>query len=165
MSRAARPANDPGDPDDEIIACQRRARGDCGATPRSGAAPAADLTAKEITQQLYQATAESPLDFSGKNLEGLDLAGLAFKKAKLARTDLFGADLTGADLSGADLGGARLDRVTIISARFDGAKLAGVSLLAPDHSSNLDGFRPEEGTELRCERSQWGQDVRPLQRG
>ncbi len=67
----------------------------------------------------------------------LDLSGLDFKGAKLAASNLFGSDLSRADLSKADLKGARLDRVTIIGARFDGADLSDASFLRPSSFSTL----------------------------
>lgn len=105
---------------------------------------AADLTVRQITEQLYLAdTVASPVDFSGRDLGGLDLAGLAFKKARLSKTDLFGADLSGADLSGSDLTTARLDRTLIIRTRFDDAQLSGASLLRPNTRSGFD-YTPGE---------------------
>ena len=105
---------------------------------------AADLTARQVTQQLYQAdAAAAPVDFGGRDLGGLDLAGLAFKKARLAKSDLFGADLTGADLSDTDLTAARIDRALIIRTRFDGARLAGATLLRPNTRSGFD-YTPGE---------------------
>ena len=102
-----------------------------------GAAVSADFTARQLTEQMYAASAGSVPDFSGKDLSGLDLAGLDFKKATLTRANLFGADLTNADLSGANLSGALLDRVVLISTRLDGANLEGASLLRPSAFSTL----------------------------
>lgn len=114
---------------------------------------AADLTARQVVEQLYRADPAQPLDFSNQNLRGLDLAGLAFKKARLGNCDLFGADLSGADLRDVDLSAARLDRVVMIGTRFDGAKLQGASLLRPNTRSGFD-YAPGEtpsfaGADLR----------------
>ena len=104
-----------------------------------GARPsmAADMTARQVTQLLFQADEALPVDFSGLNLQNLDLARLNFKRAKLTNTDLFGSDLTGADLSGTDLKSARLDRVTLINSKFDGANLSGATILRPTSFSTL----------------------------
>ena len=104
---------------------------------------AADLTARQVTEQLYKAAPDSGIDFSGRNLEGLDLAGLGFKKARMAEADLFGADLSGADLTDVDLSKARLDRIIAIGTRFDRANLAGASLLRPTTTSSFEGSRGE----------------------
>ncbi|HKZ95592.1 MAG TPA: pentapeptide repeat-containing protein [Hyphomicrobiaceae bacterium] len=114
-------------------------------------AGAAELTARQITLQLFQASAASPVDFSGKNLQGLDLSGLDFKRARLSGSDLFGADLAGADLTGADLSAARLDRIVIIGARFDGANLAGASLLRPTTFSTLEARASEAPSFVACD--------------
>lgn len=106
-------------------------------------APAADLTARQVTEQLFRASDSAPLDFSKRDLAGLDLAGLRFKKARLAETNLFGADLSGADLSEADLRAAKLDRIVAIGARFDRANLAGASLLRPTTTTSFDAVRGE----------------------
>lgn len=104
---------------------------------------AADFTARQMTETLYQATESAPPDFSGRNLAGLDLAGLAFKKARLAEANLFGADLSGADLSGVDLRKAYLDRIVAIGTRFDRANLAGASVLRPTTTAALEPKRGE----------------------
>ena len=96
-----------------------------------GAVQAADLTAKDVTFSLFQAKLGKPIDFSGKNLAGLDLAGLDFKGARLTKVDLLGADLSDGVFKGSDLSGARLDRATITRADFSGAILEGVTILRP----------------------------------
>lgn len=95
-------------------------------------AHAADMTARQVTQLLFAASAGSTPDLSNKDLSGLDLSGLDFKKAKLDRVNLYGADLTGANLSGASLKSARLDRATLIGTDLSGADLTGASLLRPN---------------------------------
>lgn len=92
------------------------------------AATAGDLTARAVTEALFNAERSAPPDFSGKDLSKLDLSGLDFKGARLKGANLYGVDLTAADLSGSDLAGARLDRATAISADFSGADLSGVSM-------------------------------------
>lgn len=104
---------------------------------------AADFTARQVTEQLYKAETGTSVDFSGRNLEGLDLAGLGFKKARLSEANLFGADLSGADLSDVDLRSAKLDRIIAIGTRFDRANLAGASLLRPTTSTSFEGGRGE----------------------
>ena len=98
---------------------------------------AADLTAREVTQQFFKSKAGAPVDFSGKDLSNLDLAGLDFKHAILKRANLFGADLSAANLSGADLAGARLDRATLIGADFSGANMEGAIILKPSVFSSM----------------------------
>ena len=95
-------------------------------------------------------TRANPIDISHLNLRDLDMSGLNFKGAKLAGSDLFGADLTGANLSQRPTcSAARLDRVVIIGVRFDGANLAGASLLRPSAFSTLCGSA-QRGGELRA---------------
>ncbi|WP_295559469.1 pentapeptide repeat-containing protein [uncultured Hyphomicrobium sp.] len=106
-------------------------------------ADAADLTARQVTEELYKANDAAPLDFSKRDLAGLDLAGLHFKKAHMSGANLFGADLTGADLSDVDLRAAKLDRIVAIGARFDRANLAGASLLRPTTATSFEWNRSE----------------------
>lgn len=94
-------------------------------------AHAADVSAREVTLQLYRASADAPVDLSGHDLRFLDLAGLDFKAARLARSDLYGVDLTGARLSQTDLSGTRLDRAVLVKADLSGANLSGATLLRP----------------------------------
>lgn len=101
------------------------------------AAPAAEMTARDVTIRLRDAAAAAPANFSGKDLARLDLSNLDFRGAILSRSDLFGADLTGAVFQGSDLAGANLDRVTLIGANFDRARLDGASLLRPSAFSTL----------------------------
>lgn len=98
---------------------------------------AADMTARDVTRQLYQTPLGSRPNLSGQHLSRLDLAGLDFKMATLSKSNLFGADLSQANLTGADLSGANLDRVTLTSAQFNGANLTGASLLRPSAFSSL----------------------------
>src|SRR5262245_39890365 len=97
---------------------------------------AAELTARQITKQLYDAASQQ--DFGGKDLRDLDLSGLDFKGARLEGANLFGADLSKANLSGVNLHAAQLDRVIIIGARFDGANLSQASVLRPTAFSTLE---------------------------
>lgn len=113
------------------------------AAAASVSATAADLTARQVTEELYKASDAAPLDYSKRDLAGLDLAGLKFKKARLAETNLFGADLSGADLSDSDLRAAKLDRIVAIGARFDRANLAGASLLRPTTTTSFEWNRSE----------------------
>lgn len=103
----------------------------------SSALSAADMTARDVTKELFEARGDQPPNFSGRHLSRLDLTGLDFKKASLSNANLFGADLSQANLTGADLSGANLDRVTFTSARFTGANLKGASLLRPSAYSSL----------------------------
>ncbi|MFA6139317.1 MAG: pentapeptide repeat-containing protein [Hyphomicrobium sp.] len=98
---------------------------------------AADVTVRDLTSRLYHAERGSPLQLGGLDLRDLDLSGLDFKGATLAASNLFGSDLSRADLSKANLKGARLDRVTIIGTRFDGADLSDTSFLRPATFSTL----------------------------
>src|SRR5690606_21267500 len=104
---------------------------------------AADLTARQVTEELYRATDAAPLDFSKRNLAARDLAGLRFRTARLAEPDLYGADLTGAALSDVDLRAAKLARIIAINARFDRANLAGASLLRPTTTTSFETVRGE----------------------
>ena len=114
---------------------------------------AADLTVRDLTSRLYHAERGSPLQLGGLDLRDLDLSGLDFKGATLAASNLFGSDLSRADLSKADLKGARLDRVTIIGTRFDGADLSDTSFLRPSTFSTLAARQDEApsfaGADLR----------------
>jgi uncharacterized protein YjbI with pentapeptide repeats len=96
--------------------------------------PEAEMTAREITEQLYKAKAGERIDLSGRDLTYLDLATIDFKGASLARTDLYGTDFTGANLAG-----ATILRPTIYSdlsslladaPRFSGANLRGIKVQA-----------------------------------
>ena len=106
-------------------------------TASSSLAAGADMTARQVTEMLFQADVALPPDLSGLDLKNLDLAQLNFKRARLTNSDLFGSDLTGADLRGVDLKSARLDRVTLISSKFDGADLTGATILRPTSFSTL----------------------------
>lgn len=109
----------------------------CGFVVLAAPGLSADMTARQVTQLLFDADPALPPDLSGLDLRNLDLAALNFKKAKLAKADLFGSDLTGANLSGVNLKSARLDRVTLIKSRFDGANLTGATMLRPTSFSNM----------------------------
>ncbi len=61
-------------------------------------AHAADVTAREITEQLFRAA--GPVDLSGRDLEGLDLSLIDFKKSRLSKANMFGVNLTGSNLAG-----------------------------------------------------------------
>jgi uncharacterized protein YjbI with pentapeptide repeats len=103
----------------------------------------AELSARDVTSAFFQAQADKPVDFSGRNLRFLDLSGLDFKGAALAGADLFGADLTTSDLRGVNLAGVNLNRTTMIRADFTGANLSGASLMRPSVATTLD-FDPAE---------------------
>lgn len=90
---------------------------------------AADVSAHDVTQTLFRATAATPADYAGKDLSFLDLAGLDFKQANLAGTNLYGSDLTRARLVGSNLSNARLDRSSLSRADLSGANLKGATLL------------------------------------
>jgi uncharacterized protein YjbI with pentapeptide repeats len=92
-------------------------------------ATAADVTAREITDQLFRANDAAPVSFAGKNLSFLDLAGLRFKKADLSGVNLNGADLSASDLSGSNLAGANLDNTNLARANFSGANLKSATLM------------------------------------
>lgn len=95
----------------------------------TGAARAADFTAREVTGALFKAKPGRSPSLAGKDLARLDLSNLDFKGADLNGANLFGADLSGANLDGANLNGAVLDRATVVGAHFDNADLEGASLL------------------------------------
>lgn len=96
------------------------------------------LSAREVTERLFQATSEHPAALVGADLRGLDLSGLDFKRARLAGADLYGVDLTGADLSRIDLHGGNLDRATVSRANFSGADLRAVKMRMMAVSNGLD---------------------------
>ena len=100
--------------------------------------PDADLTVREITQQLFKAKPGERLDYAGHDLTYLDLSGLDFKQARLAGSDLYGTDFTGASLKGADVSYARLDRAVLIRADFSGADLRGASIYRPTVYSDME---------------------------
>ena len=106
--------------------------------------------------------AQQPLQLGGLDLRDLDLSGLDFKGATLAASNLFGSDLSRADLSKADLKGARLDRVTIIGTRFDGADLSDTSFLRPSTFSTLAAPLGEVAELRRCQPEPYA-PLRPLQ--
>lgn len=99
--------------------------------------PEADLTAREVTRQLFEAKPGERVNYAGHKLTYLDLSGLDFKQAKLTRSDLYGTDFTGASLKGADLSQARLDRAVLIRADFSGANLSGATIFRPTIYSDL----------------------------
>jgi uncharacterized protein YjbI with pentapeptide repeats len=99
--------------------------------------PDADFTARQITQQLFQARPGEKVDYAGRDLTYLDLSGLDFKQAKLARTDLYGVDFTGSDLKGADISFARLDRAVLIRTDMSGANLRGTTIFRPTVYTDL----------------------------
>lgn len=101
------------------------------------AAAEAKLTARDVTQRLFQLAPDARIDLGGQDLRQLDLSGLDFRRARLAGSDLFGADLVRSDLSGTDLHGARLDRAVIIGTDFSNADLSGATLLLPTAVSSL----------------------------
>ena len=96
-----------------------------------GRALAADLTARQVTEELFHRDASAaPVDFHGKDLSFLDLAGLDFHGAKLSGVNLYGADLSNASLRSANLAGSRLDASKLTRADLSNADLHGASLLA-----------------------------------
>src|SRR5690242_291649 len=103
-----------------------------------GLAYAADLTVRQVTQALVDASPDRPADFSHKDLSFLDLSGLDFKGADLAGANLYGADLSDADLSHARLAGATLDHTIIVRTNFSGADLSQASLYAPGAYSGVE---------------------------
>lgn len=92
---------------------------------------AADLTAREVTEILVEATPGSPADLTGRDLSFLDLGGLDFKAARLTDSTFYGADLTGANLAQADLARAVLDRAILVRADFSAANLRGALIRLP----------------------------------
>jgi len=96
------------------------------------------MSAREVTERLFQATSEQPATLMGADLRGLDLSGLDFKHARLAGADLYGVDLTGADLSRIDLHGGNLDRATVSRANFSGADLRSVTMRMMAVSNGLE---------------------------
>lgn len=106
--------------------------------PQSGEPADSKLTARDVTERLFQASPGSAPDLHELNLTRLDLAELDFKKANLARCDLYGADLSRANLNGVSLVGARLDRATITSADFSNADLTDARILRPTIFTTLE---------------------------
>jgi uncharacterized protein YjbI with pentapeptide repeats len=100
-----------------------------GAALFATGAVASDLTVREISLALAQATPDAPADFSDMDLGGLDLSDLDFRGANLAGANLTAADLTDADLSRSNLARARLDRAVVIRTKFIGADLSRTSLV------------------------------------
>ncbi len=101
------------------------------------AAQANDMTAREVTVKIFEATEGERADLSDMVLTLIDLSGLDFKKAILIGADLYGSDLSNANLSGTDLSSTRLDRATIIGADFSGANLTDATLLRPSTFSTV----------------------------
>lgn len=99
--------------------------------------PEADLSAKQITELLYRAKSDAPLDLSGRDLTYLDLSHLDFKKARLAHADLYGTDFTNANLKGSDLSWTRLDRAVLIRTNFSHSNLESATLFRPTIYSDL----------------------------
>lgn len=95
------------------------------------AAGAADFTARDVVHSLFQSKIGNPVDFSGRDLAGLDLAELDFRGARLSGVDFLGADLSGSVLKGSDMTGARLDRTTLTRTDFSEAILEKASILRP----------------------------------
>lgn len=93
-----------------------------------GAAAAADLTARQVTELLFKARQGDASDLASKDLSNLDLSGLDFKGARLTGSRLYGVDLSEASLAGADLSGTTLDRAVVIKADFSGANIRNASL-------------------------------------
>lgn len=89
------------------------------------------LTARDVTERLFKATAQSRPDLKGLDLSQLDLAELDFKRAQLDGSDLYGAEMTGAKLNGTSLVGARLDRATLTSTDFSGSDMTDARILRP----------------------------------
>lgn len=98
---------------------------------------AAGMTARDVTGLLFKSAAGEHPDLAGQDLANLELSNLDFHKANLVKARLFGADLSQSDLSGTDLSGADMDRVTLISTKFDEANLEGARLLRPSVFSTL----------------------------
>lgn len=94
----------------------------------AGAALAADMTARQVTEKLFQAPPGTVSDLAARNLSTLDLSGLDFKRARLTGSNMYGVDLTSANLAGADLSGTHLDRAVVIRADFTGANIRNASL-------------------------------------
>jgi uncharacterized protein YjbI with pentapeptide repeats len=98
---------------------------------------AAGMTARDVTGLLFKSAVADRPDLAGQDLANLELSNLDFHNAKLMNARLFGADLSQSDLSGTDLSGADMDRVTLISTKFDEANLEGARLLRPSVFSTL----------------------------
>jgi uncharacterized protein YjbI with pentapeptide repeats len=106
-------------------------------TAPGGAAHAADMTAHDLTQMVFEAPEGARPDLSRLDLRFLDLSGLDFRRALLEGSDLYGVDLATADLSRTTLVGARLDRATIIGANFSNADLTKATIRRPTAASSL----------------------------
>jgi uncharacterized protein YjbI with pentapeptide repeats len=123
-----------------LAACPLAYAGELPSYTAPGATAAGDqqLTARDITQRLFQAAPGSKPDLHGLNLSRLDLADLDFKQAGLDGSDLYGADLSRANLKGTSLVGARLDSTTMTSADFSGADLTDARSLRPTVFTSLE---------------------------
>ena len=108
----------------------------------------ADMTRADVEATLKAAaSAGTPADFSGKQLNKLDLSGLDLSGANLLASRINGANLKGAKLKGAkldqawgvevDLTGADLEGASIVSAQFLRAKLDGANLSNARVASDL----------------------------
>lgn len=114
----------------------------------------AELSRSEVVALLEKASAEKPLDLTGKSLNGidlsgLDLAGVIFRSARLNKASLAGANLENAvldqawmlsaDLSGANLRGASLFQTQLGMANLDGADMTGARIAADMTRASLKG--------------------------
>ena len=104
-------------------------------------AMAADVTARNVTDALFHATAQ--VDYTGKDLSFLDLAGLNFKQARLAGANLYGSDLNRASFKGVNLEGAKLDNTIVTRSDFSGANLKGATLLSVTAFASLEPDRTD----------------------
>lgn len=107
------------------------------------AARAADLTARDVTQMLFNAPGRGDARLAGKDLSFLDLSGLDFKGAQLRGANLHGTVLSESQLDGADLKGCNLNLSTVARTDFSNANLEGASLVGLAYTSNPEP-RPRE---------------------
>ena len=107
---------------------------------------AADYTAREVTQALFEAESGIRIDLSGKSLRELDLSGVNFKAAKMTGADLYGVNLADSNLEKTDLTGALLDRAVVTRTNFNGAMLEGITLFRPTIYSQLERDQAEAPT-------------------
>jgi len=98
------------------------------------------LTRAQVLERLAHATEQTPADFSGANLSGLDLSGVDFKRANLTGARLVGTNCTHAAMFAvtlnkaiahdADFSHAVLDVAVMRGADFERAKFRDASLYA-----------------------------------
>jgi uncharacterized protein YjbI with pentapeptide repeats len=98
-----------------------------------------EILLRSVTEwnETRQANPDFTVDFSKKELKGLNLYGADLRGAKLNATNFSGSNLSkatfnGARLNGANLSGADLRKTDFSDAKLSGANLSGVDLSSAD---------------------------------